>query len=151
MADDDANEPDPGMGGFTGPLATHEDLERRWHTLLAHEQDQADELLADASEIIRNRISIYPETHDPSWWTAHRRGLILVCCQMVRTAMQQQVSGVPDGTSQYTETTGPFTNSYSFTSPDGYLRWSDGYLRMLGLGGQRAWSIPMSGCEEACD
>ena len=56
------------------------------------EQAQADELLLDASENIRNHVSVYPETHEDSWWTAHRRGLEIVCCQMVRTAMEQQVS-----------------------------------------------------------
>lgn len=79
------------------PFATHEDLEKRWHTLTPDEQAQADELLLDASENIRNHVSVYPETHEDSWWTAHRRGLEIVCCQMVRTAMEQQVSGVPQG------------------------------------------------------
>lgn len=79
------------------PFATYEDLEKRWHTLTPDEQAQADELLLDASESIRNHVSVYPETHEESWWTAHRRGLEIVCCQMVRTAMEQQVSGVPHG------------------------------------------------------
>jgi hypothetical protein len=96
------------------PFATHEDLEKRWHTLTPDEQAQADELLLDASENIRNHVSVYPETHEDSWWTAHRRGLEIVCCQMVRTAMEQQVSGVPTGVTQNTETTGPFSNSYSW-------------------------------------
>lgn len=84
------------------PFATYEDLEKRWHTLTPDEQAQADELLLDASESIRNHVSVYPETHEESWWTAHRRGLEIVCCQMVRTAMEQQVSGVPTGVTQNT-------------------------------------------------
>ncbi|PLS30098.1 phage protein Gp19/Gp15/Gp42 [Bifidobacterium margollesii] len=144
MADEETDpDADPGMGGDTTPLATHGDLERRWHALTDAERAQADELLADASEIVRAHVAAYSETHDPSWWASRRRRLNLICCQMVRTAMQQQVSGVPDGVTQSTETTGPFTSSYSWASPDGYLRWSDSYLRILGLGGQRAYSIGM--------
>lgn len=126
------------------PFATHSNLEDRWHKLLPEERAQADILLADASEIIRNRVRTYPETHDPAWWLAHERGLELVCCQMVRTAMEQQVSGVPTGVTQNTETTGPFSNSYSWASPDGYLRWNNDYLTVLGLGGQLAFSIDMA-------
>lgn len=129
------------------PFATYEDLEKRWHTLTPDEQAQADELLLDASESIRNHVSVYPETHEESWWTAHRRGLEIVCCQMVRTAMEQQVSGVPTGVTQNTETTGPFSNSYSWASPDGYPRWNNDYLTVLGLGGQRAFSIDMASGE----
>lgn len=129
------------------PFTTHEDLEKRWHTLTPDEQAQADELLLDASESIRNHVSVYPETHEDSWWTAHQRGLEIVCCQMVRTAMEQQVSGVPTGVTQNTETTGPFSNSYSWASPDGYLRWNNDYLTVLGLGGQRAYSIDMASGE----
>ena len=92
-------------------------------------------------------MSVYPETHEDSWWTAHQRGLEIVCCQMVRTAMEQQVSGVPTGVTQNTETTGPFSNSYSWASPDGYLRWNNDYLTVLGLGGQRAYSIDMASGE----
>lgn len=141
---DDETPVDPGMGADTGPLATHVDLESRWHALTDAERAQADELLADASEIIRNRLSRYTQTHDPDWWAAHRRMLTAVCCQMARTAMQQQVAGVPEGVTQASETTGPFTTSYSWSSPDGYLRFTDDMLRMLGLGGQRAVSIDMA-------
>lgn len=144
MADEDI---DPGMVGTPVPLATHEDLERRWHTLTDSERAQADELLADASEIMRNCLSAYPETSSPDWWRSHERLLTVFCCQMVRTAMQQQVAGVPDGATQMTETTGPFTNSYSWSSPDGYLRFTDDMLRKLGLGGQRAFSISMDSGE----
>lgn len=45
-------------------FAKHSDLEDRWHKLLPEERVQADILLADASEIIRNRVRPYPETHD---------------------------------------------------------------------------------------
>lgn len=127
------------------PLATHADLESRWHPLTDAERAQADMLLADASEIIRNRLAPYPQTADPAWWTAHRRGLTAAACQMVRTAMELQVAGNPTGVAQTTETTGPFSTSYSWASPDGYLRFTTDMLRSLGLGGQAAFSIPMGG------
>ncbi|KFI92439.1 phage protein Gp19/Gp15/Gp42 [Bifidobacterium saguini DSM 23967] len=129
----------------SAPFATHSDLEDRWHKLQPDERKQADILLADASEIIRNRLRPYPETRDPMWWAGHRRGLESVCCQMVRTAMELQVSGNPTGVSQSTETTGPFSSTYSWASPDGYLRFTDDMLRNLGLGGQRVFSFDMAG------
>ena len=127
------------------PFATHEDLERRWHPLTVEERAQADELLADASEIIRNRVASHPQTRDDAWWAEHERGLMLVCCSMVRTAMEQQVAGGPTGVSQSTETAGSYSASYSWASPDGYLRWNDDFLRTLGLGGQRAFTVHMTG------
>ena len=104
-------------------FATHSNLEDRWHKLLPEERAQADILLADASEIIRNRVRPYPETHDPAWWLAH---------------------GGQTGVTQSTETTGPFSSTYSWLSPDGYLRFTDDMLRNLGLSGQRMWSIDMA-------
>ncbi|NEH12475.1 hypothetical protein, partial [Bifidobacterium saimiriisciurei] len=124
MADDTDTGPSP-------PFATVDDLERRWHTLTEPERTQATELLADASEIIRNRIAPYPATREIGWQDTHRRGLTIICCQMVRTAMEQQVAGVQTGVTQSTETTGPFSNSYSWLSPDGYLRWNTDYLDVL--------------------
>ncbi|PLS29928.1 hypothetical protein Uis1B_2231 [Bifidobacterium margollesii] len=57
MADEETDpDADPGMGGDTTPLATHGDLERRWHALTDAERAQADELLADASEIVRAQL-----------------------------------------------------------------------------------------------
>ena len=67
-----------------------------------------------------------------------------MCCQMVRTAMEAQVSGGQTGVTQSTETTGPFSSTYSWLSPDGYLRFTDDMLRNLGLSGQRMWSIDMA-------
>ena len=50
-------------------FATHSNLEDRWHKLLPEERAQADILLADASEIIRQPRPPLPlETHDPAWW-----------------------------------------------------------------------------------
>ncbi|PJM72337.1 hypothetical protein CS006_10395 [Bifidobacterium primatium] len=137
MADDTGS-------GSSPPFATVDDLEKRWHTLTESERTQAGELLEDASEIIRNRIAPYPETRESGWETAHARGLAIICCQMVRTAMEQQVAGMQTGVTQSTETTGPFSNSYSWLSPDGYLRWNTDYLDVLGLGGQQAYSIDMT-------
>lgn len=138
MTDETAPDPEP------APFATHEELESRWHRLTDAERSQADELLEDASEIIRNHVARYPETQDPAWRTTHRRGLQLVACQMVRTAMEQQVAGLPGAVTQASETAGPFTSSYSWASPDGYLRWNKGFLDTLGLSGQRLCAIDMA-------
>lgn len=52
--------------------------------------------------------------------------------------------GVPTGATQSIKTAGPFPNSHSWASPDSYLRWNNDYLTVLGLGGQRTFSIDMA-------
>lgn len=124
------------------PFATHEDLAKRWHSLLEGEQEQADELLADASDKIRQQA---PKANDSSWAQAHARTLTRVCCGMVKRAMQQQASGMPEGVTQSSETTGPFVNGYTWSNPDGSLYLTAEDRKDLGIGIHHAFSIQMIG------
>lgn len=134
MAEGDTNEPDP----FAGT----DKLSKRWHGLTDDETQSAKELLADASDKIRQRV---PEANDPEWVAAHRRTLERICCAMVKRAMQQDSAGVPGGVSQISETTGPFANSYSWSNPDGNLYLTKEELKDLGVSRQQAFAIDMCG------
>lgn len=112
------------------PFATVDDLETRWHTLLETERKQAGELLADASDKIRQRV---PHVNDLQWVETHSRTLKRVCCSMVKRAMQQLSSGTPEGVTQSSESTGPFANSYTWSNPDGNIYLTKEELRDLGV------------------
>lgn len=134
MADGDTNEPEP--------FATPDELAKRWHGLTDEETRSATELLADASDKIRQRV---PEANDPKWVAAHRRTLARICCAMVKRAMQQDSAGVPGGVSQTSETVGPFASSYSWSNPDGNLYLTKEELKDLGVARQQAFAIDMCG------
>ena len=89
------------------PFATVEDLEKRWHTLTQEERARAEVLLFDASEIIRAR---YPHAEE----RVSGAVLCAVVCAMVRRAM---TSADREGITQETETTGPFSNSFTYANP----------------------------------
>lgn len=54
-------------GEQPSPFTTYEDLGKRWYMLAPDEQAQANELLLSASKSTRNRVSVYPKTHEESW------------------------------------------------------------------------------------
>lgn len=128
------------------PFATHDDLGDRWHTLTDVETRQADVLLADASDKIRSRV---PGANDADWVSGHALTLRRICCAMVKRVMQQSATGLPDGVSQSTSTTGPFTDGYTWSNPDGNLYLTREELRDLGIGVQTAFHIELSNPENA--
>nr|WP_236023770.1 Gp19/Gp15/Gp42 family protein [Bifidobacterium miconis] len=67
-----------------------------------------------------------------------------VCCAMVKRAMlNRDVAGVTQGT----QTANGFTESYSYSNPDGDLYLTKSELRSLGCGVQRMWSIDLANGE----
>jgi hypothetical protein len=117
-------------------FAAPEDLAKRWRDLTDAETFTASVLLGDASDKIRTRVK---RTSDPQWVAGHALTLERICCAMVKRAMQQSVTGLPDGVSQSTTTTGPFTDGYTWSNPDGNLYLAKEDLRDLGLGAQTAF------------
>lgn len=89
-------------------------------------------LLADASDLIR--------TTCPNWQTAGQDTLRRVCCAVVIRAMQ---SGDMQGVTQTSQTTGPFTQSWSYSDPAGALYLTKQEKRSLG-GTLRLGSIDMA-------
>lgn len=118
----------------TTVFATVEDLEARWHSLTTVEKTQASALLADATDVIKAAC--------PGWESLPPERLARVACQMVKRAM---LSGEYAGVTQRSETDGPFTDSYTFSNPDGDLYLTKSEWQTLGLVGQRAFAVDMDG------
>lgn len=116
--------------------ATADDIELRWETLTDAQRKQAEALILDASTAIHGQ---YPdcETHSTE------QALRMVVCTLVITRMQS-LSHM--GATQASETTGPFTESYSYGSSgagDWYL--TAAMRRALGYGSGRAFTVGMVG------
>lgn len=121
------------------PFATVSDLVERWHPLTGSETTKAATLLDDASDKIMSEC--------PDWRRIRPATLRRVCCAMVRRAMTADATGIPDGATQFSQTTGLFTDSVTLTNPNGDLYLTSGERRDLGIGRQHAFSIDMSSGE----
>lgn len=126
MADTNTTTP-----GSTGAFATVDDLAARWHSLSAAESSTATALLEDASDVIR--------TTAPGWVRASASTLKRIACAMVKRAM---VAGDNVGLSQATETTGPFSNSWTFSNPGGDLYLTRSERKALGIGQATGSAVP---------
>ncbi|MEE8725563.1 MAG: Gp19/Gp15/Gp42 family protein [Bifidobacterium crudilactis] len=116
------------------PFAQTTDLEARWHTLTASEQAQAKVLIDDASDKI---ITVCPRYENLRPLTLTR-----ITCAMVQRAMSISDDALA-GATQHSETTGPMTDSWSYSNPDGALYLKKQELHDLGVGVQKAFSIDM--------
>ncbi|MBM6699918.1 hypothetical protein H7U32_06280 [Bifidobacterium pullorum subsp. saeculare] len=116
------------------PFATTEDLEARWHPLTESETSKARTLLADASDLIM--------TQCPRWREASDATLKRIACQMVKRAMLALDRA---GVSQSTQTAGSFSESMSYSNPDGDLYLTSAERKSLGKGVQTAFHIHMGG------
>ena len=120
------------------PFATADDLESRWHSLTADEKTKADVHLADVSEWIRERSPVWQRLQDE-----RPRLLVKVTCDIVRRIMQAD-SSIPGGVTRVNQVTGSFSEQYSFANPTGDMYLRDDEKRLLGIGGQRAFSVDMA-------
>ena len=116
------------------PFATPDDLAKRWHPLTQAEQATAKTLLDDASDLIM--------TQCPRWREASAATLRRIACQMVKRAM---LSMDRAGISQSTQTAGSFSESSSYSNPDGDLYLTSAERKSLGKGVQKAWHTHMGG------
>lgn len=118
------------------PFATATALEGRWRPLSQTERDTAGLLLSDASDVIM--------TQCPHWQTLRAATLERVVCQMVKRAMlNMDVAGV----TQNSQTAGSYTESMTYSNPDGDLYLTSSEKRSLGIGRQHAFVISMGGHE----
>lgn len=115
------------------PFAQTVDLEARWHTLTASEQEQAMVLIGDASQMIIDTC--------PRYATASETTLKGIVCAMVKRAM---LAGDSSGVSSTQQTAGPFNESYNYANPLGDLYLTKAERQRLGMGVQRAFSIDMT-------
>ncbi len=120
-------------------FASTDDLERRWHALTSDEKTKADVHLGDVTEYIKARSPIWRKLR-----TEHPRLLTKVTCDIVRRIMQADSTGFPGGVTQMNQTTGSFSEQYSFDAPTGDMYLRDDEKRILGIGAQHAFNVDMA-------
>lgn len=116
------------------PFAVAGDLAARWRPLLDAERETAETLLSDASDLIM--------TQCPRWREASATTLRRIACQMVKRAM---IAMDRAGVSQSTQTAGSFSESMSYSNPDGDLYLTASERKSLGKGSATAFHIHMGG------
>lgn len=116
------------------------DLAARWRPLTPVETATAEVLLGDASAIIRaecpdveGRLAATPPGLDEAV-------VKFVACSMVKRAM---LAAGTEGVSSQMNVAGPFTQQRSFANPMGNLYLTKQDKRLLGCGGQQAFTVDM--------
>ncbi len=119
------------------PFATAADLERRWRPLSDAEKALADERLMDVTDLIKSQY--------PGWTDRTPRTLERICCQVVRRSMEADArsDSVPAGATNYSETAGPFSQSFQFAEPTSDLRLWPSEEKELGGRPAKAWTYDM--------
>lgn len=111
------------------PFATVQDLEAEWRPLSPDETEAAERRLSTSSLLIRRlKPSIDDEIADDE---VLREVLTFVVCDMVKNSMTK--TEVPHGVSQFTNSTGPFSQSMQFSNPEENLYFKKMHRRLLGL------------------
>lgn len=111
-------------------FATVEDLESRWRGLSEQERKRAAVLLEDATDLIKSSA--------PRWQHASLVTLKRIACAVVKRALQAE-QGAADGlpeprglVSGELHTTGPFSDQYTYSNPEGDLFLRAAELKQLG-------------------
>ena len=111
------------------PFATVQDLEDAWRPLTPDEVETAGHRLATSSLLIRRlKPSIDVEVLDDE---VLREVVTFVVCDMVKNSMTSKE--VPHGVSQFTNSTGPFSQTMQFSNPEENLYFKKMHRRLLGL------------------
>jgi hypothetical protein len=125
------------------PFATIEDLQLRWRPLLESEKPKAEVLLMDASDQLR---TLFPDLTKRIEKGKTKLGLVKsVVCAMVRRAMNEVDQPYGGGVSQFSQSAGPFSESYHFSNPDGDMFIRKSEREKLGYSGQFIASIDLGG------
>lgn len=120
-------------------FATVDDLENRWRTLSPEEQLLAGTLLEDASAMVRALAS---DVDARIWSGDLDAGVpVMVVCSMVKRAM---LAADAPGVRTSQETSGPFSQSYTFANPMGDLYLTAAEKKLLGVARQVGFTAPMS-------
>ena len=111
------------------PFATIEDLEAEWRPLSPDEKETAERRIATSSLLIRRlKPSIDDEIADDG---VLREVVTFVVCDMVKNSMN--TAEMPHGVSQFTNSTGPFSQTMQFSNPGENLYFKKMHRRLLGL------------------
>lgn len=123
------------------PFATVDELELSWPAITPAQAEDAPQKLVEASLIIRALkpdidALILAELMDPDLPK-------MVVCGMVKRALKTPDAGGGIGTQQ--QTAGPFSQSFTYTNPDGNLYLSKLDRKLLGIGAARAFMVDLMG------
>lgn len=112
---------------MAAPFATHTELEARWPSFpYADQEEYADQLLVDASNMIRERWSDVDARIAAG--TLMAESLERIVCQMVKTAMSNPEF---EGVESYSINTGPFGETRKLANPTGTLYFTAEMIRLL--------------------
>lgn len=121
------------------PFAITDDIEARWRPLTDAEHVIAETLLADASDMVRDRWSDVDARVLAG--TLRASSLTRVVVAMVKRAL---LNG-NDGVESSGQTAGPFGQTVKFANPAGNLYLTADELRLLdGFGKGRAFAVDLS-------
>jgi hypothetical protein len=118
-------------------FATAGDLADRWRPLSPEETVQAEALLEDASTILRMEIPTVDSRVELGTLPANVPLMVVV--GMVKRAMVAPAAG--EGVQTAQTNVGPFGQSFTYANPMGHLYLTKQDRRLLGVGGQRAFTI----------
>lgn len=122
------------------PFADASDVEVRWRPLSPTEMDTAEQLAADASDMIRDR---WPDVDERiAAGTLRESSVVRVVAGMVKRAMLNPGS---EGVASQSQATGPFsvTNQYANPMANLYLNAED--VRLFdGRTGRRAFAVDLA-------
>lgn len=121
------------------PFASPEDLEERWRPLEPSEEARAKALLADATALMMREMAASGVEVDEGD-EVQAQALKAVCCAVVRRCMGAPIDGPT--VSNTSQTAGPFSQSFTYSSPSGDMYLTSGEKRELGVGKARIGSIP---------
>lgn len=119
--------------------ATLEDLQSRWRSLSADEQQRATTLLSDAAVKIAlacKQSGVAIDAADE----LQSEALKSINCEMVKRAMMSPIDMPP--VSSFAQTAGSYSESQTYVNPTGDLYMTLGEKKMLGIGTQKMGSIP---------
>ena len=123
-----------------GAFATVSDYEARQGSLSEADRTRCEALLEDASAAMRSRFrafhgAAYAEGVNPSFDDNAKA----VCVSIVSRSLS--VPAALAGVTQYSQTTGPYSASATYSNPTGEVYIGKGDLKKLGLVGTRTRSI----------
>lgn len=117
------------------------DIESRWRSLSADEQDRAGVLSEDASAMLAALVAVDAEDEQQA-------GLLrTVCCSMVIRAMSASLADSFGATSM-SMTAGPYSQSWQYSNPTGDMYLTKMEKRLLGIDGARVGWAPLGGGDD---
>ena len=121
------------------PFASPEDLEARWRPLDPSEEARAKALLSDATALMMREMAASGVEIDGED-EVQAQALKAVCCSVVRRCMGAPLDGPT--VSNTSQTAGPFSQSFTYSTPSGDMFLTSAEKRELGVGKARIGSIP---------